>query len=136
MTKYRSNILGVVLLVLAVPALSSDDAAQSAKNYDIVFHTKLSGQAEDVAMTISEGNFHIKITNPMIMISGILEVSEDFMHRLEYDFRHVKSSSNGEDSDGGGFYERSGSVVLEPGKTVQVIKAPDVELSIELRDTE
>lgn len=126
----RKLMIPMLLFVLAVPALAAGEASFASRNYDVVFHAKLGGQAEEIAMTISEGHFSISMGEPRIEISGTLEVSEDFMHRMEYRFgQEIQGDAEGESR----YFERSGSVVLEPGETVRVVEGPDVRLAIELK---
>lgn len=130
----RSVVVGLALAVLSIPSWAQDEVRPAEKNYHIVFHTTLSGQSEDIALTISEGNFEIRMNAPDIRIGGYLEVTEDFMHRLEYRFSHAMAGGGGNDEGESARFERSGSVVLEPGETVTVVNAPSVELGIELTE--
>lgn len=131
----RSIIAGLAMTLLSMPATATDEVQPAEKNYHIVFHTALSGQSENIALTISEGNFNIGLIDPDIRISGYLEVTEDFMHHLEYRFSHSIHSGGENGERESGRFERSGSIVLEPGDTVTVVDAPGVELGIELTGT-
>lgn len=129
----RYTIAAVFLVSCCVPAAYAAEVEHSARNYHLVFHTRLSGQSEDFGMVVSEGEFGITTSDPSIEISGRLDVSEDFMYRLEYRFEHQLSKVDGK---GGKFYRRMGKVILEPGKTIEVVRSPSVELGIELKKVE
>lgn len=131
-----SVVLSIALLGAAVPAWGAGEARPAEKNYHLVFHTELSGESEDVSLLVSEGAFHVSSESPNIGIQGHLDVTEDFMYRLEYQFSHGLGNEGDGDSVGNRYYERSGRVVLAPGETVQVVDAPEVRLSIELKATE
>ena len=126
----RFAIAAVLLASIFAPVTHAAEADHSARNYHLVFHTKLSGESENFGMVVSEGDFSIRISDPDLEISGILDVSEDFMYRLDYSFTHQVA---GDEGKSGEFYKRKGKVILEPGETVEVINASKVELGIELK---
>ena len=127
----RYAFAAICLLSLLAPDAHAAKADHSARNYHLVFHTKLSGQSENFGMVVSEGDFSIRTSDPNIEISGNLDVSEDFMYRLDYSFSHQVTEGEAESSE---FYRRTGKVILEPGRTIDVIKSPEVALGIELKN--